>query len=62
MCVRYMKIENGSSHALTIRKSHQGIWRGRQRALATHMVKMETRTPPKKKQTKTAEKTKGEVS
>lgn len=50
VCLLLMKIENNSSHVLTIRKSHQGIWRGRQRALATHMVKMETRPPRKSKQ------------
>lgn len=41
-----MKTENSSSHALTVRKSHQGIWGGRQRALATLNGKIGN-NPPK---------------
>lgn len=47
-----MKLRNSSSHALMIRKSQQGIWGGRQRALATLYGKNGTKPPPPKGQQK----------
>lgn len=52
-----MKLRNSSSHALMIRKSQQGIWGGRQRALAILYGKNGTKPPPQRP-TKTVEKQK----
>lgn len=54
-----MKTKNGSSHALIIRKSHQGIWGGRQRASAILNGKNRNKKTPKAN--KNCGKTKGEV-
>lgn len=54
-----MKLRNGSFHALMIRKSQQGIWGGRQRALATLYGKNGTKNP--KKANKLCGKTNGAV-
>lgn len=52
-----MKLRNGTSHALTRRKSQQGIWGGRQRVLVTLYGKNGTKKTPKRP-TKTVEKQK----